>query len=166
MTEIAMSRRRLLGTVAGATALAGCTGSAEQSEPTTTETATATTTMQETTTVDDNEEVTNVELPEAVQVGEPLTLEVTVENPDGEPLMMIWAVRVIDTVAGKEWARTFNLNGEEGETSFTETIEIEWGTDHETELLVEPGAASMSILGGEDYESTTTFRRVEVVSDE
>lgn len=143
----------------GVMGLAGCTSSATESK---TETTTATTTARETTTTEDDAEVTNVELPETVKVGGPLTLEVTVENPGGEPLMMIWAVRVIDTVAGKEWARTFNLNGDDGETSFTETIEIEWGTNHETELLVESGAASMSILGGEGYAQTTNFRRVEV----
>lgn len=130
---------------------------------------TATTTSDETTTPPTTEgtattteqaSVVDVELPENVTVGEPLTVDVTVENPSGADVFVLWSVRVIDVQAEQGWGRTYSLNGS-GET-FRETVAIEYGTHHETTLLVEPGAASISILGGDGHEHTTDFQRVEV----
>jgi hypothetical protein len=138
-----MSRRRLLCAVAGATALAGCTGSAEQSDVTTTETTTETTTTE-----GPSAELERVDYElHDTTVGTPFKYVATLKNVGdarggGVYLSGLSIVDVADHSLGSvnvrfgDWSEGIDIAP--GET-ITKTMEVEYGTDHETTLLVHPG---------------------------
>lgn len=163
--SVVTPRRGFLAAATGAVAaIAGCTSSASEGDVSTTpptDTPTETPTPEPTTTPE-GEITIGVDMPESIEVGEPLVLSVTGQNPGGEKAILDQGVSVVDVAASKRWARSYQIHFADGEETATTEWEIEWGTDHETTLLVNPDAASMSFLGGEGYETTDDLTLVKV----
>lgn len=172
-----VSRRQLLAGTGSAAlaALAGCTASGRSDDTSTTSTSTTT---ERKTQSDDKPTPSFVfeSMDHQVQVGDPITVTLRIEKPDGVTYSddqtgwyLSWHFGVLDMDT-----RTVHFDGiplqDVNPEDIGETRKFDvfgWGTDHKTTLYVAPGTFSVAFVGvGEEHAITSQFTEKVVVADE